>query len=249
MEQRKAWLKQKEALSLEEEQLAPLRDDLTALRAARLGRLRDVRQPARPRLGVCIIGQMARLDLVNKVDLFFRPNRERVLMDVVFVLAPPGEVHFVNARTDVGGRMNWTAESIRSTIGDALGNGTLTIDDRAQEKLPFLNAAYVLNLDNKQNQPIEWLELRASSHVRQWYALYTCHARFVRMAAARREPYDVFLKLRDDSHMIAQWQLPMASVWRGAVLTKSCSSWQVRAPARACSPSATAPLVPTFACA
>ena len=70
----------------------------------------------KPRMGVCVTGQMARLELESKMRHFVNPNLEAYAIDLVLVLAPASTTRFVTNDTDAGGRMAWTKPGLLAAI-------------------------------------------------------------------------------------------------------------------------------------
>ncbi|KAG8467839.1 hypothetical protein KFE25_006891 [Diacronema lutheri] len=177
--------------------------------------------PARLRIGICVIGQVERLELGSKVVHLLATNARKHHVDAVFALAPRGAAHFVNKQTDAGGRKRWTADRIRAKVGGALRGGKLIIDMKKQAALPYLRARYVMQNEKFRNN-LAKKDDRARSHVRQWGSLWQCHQHFTYTQKANGAPYDVFIKLRDDSYIMRGWTLEKPSFWRGHVVVKQC---------------------------
>lgn len=215
--EKRAWDGQKKRLSAEER-------EMHALRAENAKRAANSRPGKLPHMGICVIGQADRLDLGSKVMNVFEKNTRFYTVDVVFALGPPGQARFVNKHTDAGGRKGWNAERIRNRVGAVLKGGRLILDMRPQDQQPMLHKEYVQQNDKDYRGP-EAKDERAKSHVRQWRALYLCHKHFVHLEKTNRRPYEVFVKLRDDSLILRPWPIAARSYYSGTAVFKECNSW------------------------
>jgi hypothetical protein len=245
-----AWRRQRRVLEKEQRHLLALETPLTisardthrhqlgtsrpssvvtpsALKLARLAH-------TKPRLGVCVIGQISRLELASKLRHFLEPLGAIYKLDVVLALGAQRKAHFVNKHTDVGGRKDWSEDEIRHRITSALrarnGNssssaGSVVIDTTEQEATPLLHYSYVMAGD-KYDQ-LAQKEERVRSHVRQWRALWLCYGHFVRLEIANGEPYAGLVKLREDSLLLK----PIAALrkphfFRGVAVFKNCNAFE-----------------------
>lgn len=182
------------------------------------------------RLGVCIIGQRARLELSSKIKHVVRPLSLLYDIDVVLSVSPNKRAIFANKGSDAGGQMQWTDNMIKERIRVAFKtsgntNGVVIVDSTAQELLPMLHYTYVIKGDKYGNR-LHLKEQRARAHVRQWAALWRCYAHFVELEGANGEPYSAFIKLRDDSLVLA----PIAGMLnvtflKNVVVFKQCNGW------------------------
>lgn len=215
-----AWRAQHGRVKAEEERRA-------RLRAANEERARVAPPGVRRRLGVCITGQAERLELRSKLQRLVLPNRDAFDIDLVFVLGPVGTARYVNHLSNVGGRQSWTEQSLQRAIAMLEFEGRVRIQLRPQEPVPMLHYSYV-NDSEKWSNDLGKRILRSRSHVRQWWSLWECHGHFVQLEAAAGRPYDVLLKLRDDTLLLQDLPLAAANRTRygGHVVTKNCNNWK-----------------------
>ena len=186
----------------------------------------------KPRMGVCVTGQMARLELESKMRHFVNPNLEAYAIDLVLVLAPASTTRFVTNDTDAGGRMAWTKPGLLAAIArssatrarEARADLAVTVDDSPQNPAPFLRFEYVNQSDKWQGEPAK-MEERVRSHVRQWQALWACWKHFVRRESETRRPFDAYVKLREDSYVLDRWPVPRA-LYSGKVVFSKCLKWK-----------------------
>lgn len=215
----KEWARQRRELEAQ-------RTRIDAVRAANKKTFKAHKMdPERLRIGICVIGQAERLDLTSKIRHIVAANSGKHHVDLVMALAPRGDAHFVNEKTDAGGRKPWTPPRIRAKIGNALRGGKLIIDFKPQEEVPFLRSVYVTQNDKYAGDRAKKDE-RARSHVRQWGALWQCHMHFTYAAKANGAPYDMFIKLRDDSYVMRDWLFENPAHWKGSVVVKQCNAFQ-----------------------
>lgn len=214
--ERRSWHLQRVELQREIDRVLAIGTSLTnaavhtaVVRNAPMKQLKAYRQQPieeKPRLGICIVGQRARLELSSKLRHVLRPLRLHYNMDVVLSLSPSKHAIFVNNGSDAGGQRLWTEYTIFRRIRNALEandntNGAVIVDSTAQEPFPMVHYAYVIAGDKYDSLFLK--EERARAHVRQWASLWRCYAHFVELEEANGEPYTVFIKLRDDSLVLA----------------------------------------------
>uniref|UniRef100_A0A7S3NGS9 Hexosyltransferase n=1 Tax=Aureoumbra lagunensis TaxID=44058 RepID=A0A7S3NGS9_9STRA len=151
----------------------------------------------RKRLGVCVTGQLSRLELESKIRRLISLNSEAYEIDMVFVLGT--NTHFVNGETDAGGRAEWSAELIRKAVRHwAPRVARVVVDAGPQLERPYIELSYLQASDKP------WLgKARIESHVRQWWSLLRCWKHFIHLACKRQAPYQTFVKLRDDAFLLA----------------------------------------------
>ena len=176
------------------------------------------------RMGVCVVGQMERLELRSKVLNLLLPNSD-FLIDVVLVASH--SAFFANAFTDTGYRMGWTKESIRSylekekklaeTNGRRLYN-RLIIDDAEQEPAPLIIPEYEHGA--RKEKPTTAL-VRIQSHVRQWLSMLQCYRHF----QSQKVHYDVIVKVRDDSFVLTPWNIAKLN-YSGTIRIPECLGWR-----------------------
>ncbi|KAG8465128.1 hypothetical protein KFE25_012491 [Diacronema lutheri] len=173
------------------------------------------------RLGVCVSGQMARLELERKVEHLFKPNRDDFVMDVVFALAPVHSLNFAYAANNKGGRKNWTVDGIYEALGDSVGNGTVVIDNTPQYANPMLQPLYM------QSAYFERGPAWTRSAVKMWSGYWLCYQHFTRLEQANGAPYDMLVKVRDDGWVVSDIALgtpKLSALWKGRVIVPECRS-------------------------
>ena len=146
-------------------------------------------------VGVCITGQICRLELANKHDYFFKPVKKSSSLYVLVILhasdncgytnLDTGTKHFFDDSFDV---LAWLTE--RGIDGDVMSMHTDVVT---------LNERYVSSLDKrgKVNET-----QRAQHHYFQWQNLNRCYS-----ALRQVGDFDVFVKLRDDSLFVSEFKL------------------------------------------
>lgn len=198
--------------------------------AAKTGRNATGSRREKLRIGVCVIGQMSRLELSSKLRHALEPLSLHYTVDVVMPLSARKRTHFVNKQTDVGGRKDWTEGLVKSRIRAALRvrngttNGAVILDSSPQDASPLLHFSYVVSGDKYDKLADK--EERVRSHVRQWGALWRCYKHFVRLEKAGGAPYSGFIKLRDDSLFLK----PLVSMrkpafFKGFAIFKNCNAF------------------------
>uniref|UniRef100_A0A7R9UUF9 Uncharacterized protein n=1 Tax=Diacronema lutheri TaxID=2081491 RepID=A0A7R9UUF9_DIALT len=173
------------------------------------------------RLGVCVSGQMARLELERKVEHLFKPNRDDFVMDVVFALAPVHSLNFAYAANNKGGRKNWTVDGIYEALGDSVGNGTVVIDNTPQYANPMLQPLYM------QSAYFERGPAWTRSAVKMWSGYWLCYQHFTRLEQANGAPYDMLVKVRDDGWVVSDIRIgseDLTPLWTGRVIVPECRS-------------------------
>ena len=139
-------------------------------------------QGRRPQLGVCIVGQLSRLELESKLWRLVAPNTVAFDVHLAFVLAPEGHREYVNLQSDTGASFNWNVTTLEKRIREFAGNDlprnsfenatvTFSLDLRPQEKEPWLWPDYLARLADYYHTSTDKQRSRAASHVRQWKSL------------------------------------------------------------------------------
>jgi len=170
-------------------------------------------QRRKRRMGVCVVGQMGRLELESKRRNFLRVNRPFYEITLVLVAAKAKDVYFANAGTDPGLRsIDWTRDTIKDFLGDDVDE--LLVDDEPQEKFPMIVSDY---FEGAKEEKRTTTLLRIQSHVRQWLGLRRCDQHF-------SGSFDVFVKLRDDSFVAAPFPVQNLD-YDNAVIVPHCLGW------------------------
>lgn len=178
------------------------------------------------RMGVCVNGQMARLELESKIEHLFAPNEANFVIDVVLVLAPLQQaVQYRPGISYFRGRKEWTLETIRSTITNrtGLGGGRIIVDDSPQEKHPMLRYEFTAGIPYL-HTAAERKSLVANN-VRMWGGLWRCYRHFHELERTNGARYDALVRVRDDGWLVSDIKLDAPEFerqWRGSVLVSSC---------------------------
>jgi len=178
------------------------------------------------RLGLCLTGQLERLEIESKARHLVRDLNRTHDIDVVLVVAN-GTARYVNGFSVANSSaVQATAERLRSRTRAALirtfvqaGASRVVLNTEPQWELPYLRKQYVLNL----NKPMSNVHLanRARSHVRQWRSLWNCYKEFSALAQKAGQRYDVLAKFRDDLLIFDKVEaLHERSVYENAVVTQ-----------------------------
>lgn len=171
---------------------------------------------SKPRMGVCMTGQMSRFELTSKLEHLIAVNLEKYEIDVVLVLARNSH-RFTNPDSDTGGRRSWSIDHLRAVIMNQFNTLRIVIDASDQDPSPYINEEYLgLTALNKHQLGVA----RVESHVRQWLALTKCYAHFAALEQ-QGPPYDVFVKLRDDSYIMKIWPI-RDEIYKERVVVSEC---------------------------
>lgn len=217
------WQRQTDEIAAQKLAVDALREASRQLLAARNETANGTLAPGPRRLGVCITGQMARLELDAKIAHLLVPNAADFTIDVVLALAPmsSGSTYSFGAH-DAGGHMAWTPELIRSTILERtrLGNGTVVVDDAPQLASPKLQYAYAHSMYGASFGGDGWRR----NHVRMWRSYWQCYQHFAQLELANGgEPYAALVKVRDDGVPLVDVRVAeLEARWAGRVLLPTC---------------------------
>lgn len=184
---------------------------------------RDI-QSASFSVGVCITGQLCRLELANKNHFFFQHLKEQ------------GQYFHLIAVLQAGDNCGYTNDFNQGT---SIFHTLQEVDDwmefynidgsamDPQLPSPIIQERYVHSLDKrgKLNETS-----RAMNHYKQWKSLEHCYS-----SLQERHDFDVFVKLRDDSVFVsriqlsaiilAQQQNSISYSARRELFVPSCLSW------------------------
>jgi hypothetical protein len=161
----------------------------------------DVNTPTR--IGVCITGQIGRLELESKRRNVFAPlsNNSMVSVDVVFVLGNESTSVFVNGKADENQQKYVNAPQIKEFLRGTVRK--VHVKWVEQPALPVLNPLYANNLGKMtKSNTKEFQQTRTRSHIRQWYNLRECYNSFVEMEYDHKQKYDAFIRLREDGFLV-----------------------------------------------
>lgn len=163
-------------------------------------------------VGLCITGQLGRLEVRSKVEAVLKhAASSNHVVDVVLAVhnSSRSESVFVNsgmvqramnsqtskayarsmARQDLEFYSRYYRESFVESMSDAL-----------------LNMDYVEHLDKTRMNSTQ-KEARGRSHISQWYHMSRCWKEFEALEYEQQFRYDSFLRLRDDAYVLAPMDL------------------------------------------
>ena len=179
----------------------------------------------RPHLGICITGQLGRLEIESKIEKLLIPNLSNFEISVVLVLDDRNKSIFANEEKLNSNIAKVSLESARASFQAA--STRVFIDGSPQPKNPLIDVgvgSYASSLVKDGGSKImnKRKIRRAAIHVRQWAALTRCaELLFVRNDRPERVHYDVIMRLRDDSYVVAPFT-PQAGEYKGVVVTPDC---------------------------
>ena len=175
----------------------------------------------RPRMGLCITGQLMRMELWSKLVNLVRPNMHDYDMDVLFVLDPESNLA-VNERRNKGLPSTVLNESdLVAHVSRFCPTCTTSVDFYTQPKKPVVAHNYVLDLDKGPRNFTAVRANRAMVHARLFHSWSRCLAGFTRDPKA---DYDVFVRVRDD----LVFPMPIAitrDMWEDAVAVMDFCGW------------------------
>jgi hypothetical protein len=185
---------------------------------------------AAPRVGICITGQLSRLEMQSKIRNLVAPMRALgSTVDVAFVLDPKRGVYtndLVYGPFYAPDRYKSPEDLERFVTGSGVfaKQKFLAFDQPAE---PLLNQGYVRAL-NKQEHGQNFTHLRAQNHVRQFLSLERCYGTLEDLERENGERYDVLARLRDDVYVPrpVDFAKAMGLLGQGVVLASGCDNWQ-----------------------
>ena len=194
--------------------------------------LREVVDVVAPiRIGVCVTGQIGRLELESKRQYLFGPlhNNSMVKLDVVFVLGNEDSSVFVNGRVDDNQQKYVNETAIKDFLSPHVDDVVVKWVDQPDN--PTINHLYADNLGKlvKSNTK-EFQYSRTKSHIRQWFNLKQCYNTFLDLEFAHGERYDAFIRLRDDGYLVDRINPFPVVAWKTMSESESESKTQVEAP-------------------
>uniref|UniRef100_A0A7S1TLQ0 Uncharacterized protein n=1 Tax=Erythrolobus australicus TaxID=1077150 RepID=A0A7S1TLQ0_9RHOD len=181
----------------------------------------------RGRLGVCLTGQLGRLELESKINNFLAPMREVYThIDVALVLSNGTSV-FVNeeGKGNASASLYPSAEAAKMKL-KATGMVNLVYLALYQPpENPMLDSAYVQQLNK--NFTGSLLMRRARGHVTQWSMLLDCARMLWNMEARGGSNYRAIARLREDAFFPEKVQARTIAQTadEGFVVVSTCDSW------------------------
>jgi len=194
-------------------------------------------------LGICVTGQLCRLELRNKAEFFIAPALKTYDMHVHFELQD-GECVYTNyqARVDfdrdaalhsrtgnsfisISALTDWLDERVNVDEGEHAGNSsrkalTTSFSTSTKFGVPVVQYRYVYSL-NKVGHVNE--SARAVNHWRQWKSYRECLNRLNSIGE-----FDLYIRMREDLLFHAVFVPPL--IWldqsKNDVWVPSCASWE-----------------------
>mmetsp|Transcript_29868 Transcript_29868/g.55975 ORF Transcript_29868/g.55975 Transcript_29868/m.55975 type:complete len:621 (-) Transcript_29868:307-2169(-) len=172
-------------------------------------------------VGICITGQIRRLELQTKVDRLIRPLQDAgYRVGVALVIDPREETNFIHRHAGLP-YGNFTVElgnftNLQQAVDTLPHNITVIADAFIPHDYP-VDDRYVWSMFSKQPEKgIEYAQSRARSHMRQWEALDRCSELLLHHFKA------FSIRLRDDSAVLEPFVLP-AELEEGSIYVPSCA--------------------------
>jgi len=173
------------------------------------------------RVGICVTGQLSRLELQLKVKNIVKPLKTYGFrVDIIALLsdAPP---RYVNAR--YMGNASWFREL--SEVEKFLANkvDALRVVKYNQAMKPLLDPSYVRLLDNQRTRAK--MEFRTTVHINQWALQQECLFNFLELETQNKEQYGFVMRLREDAVFLNPIKLN-AFVIEDKVTTCACEVYR-----------------------
>mmetsp|Transcript_11478 Transcript_11478/g.24789 ORF Transcript_11478/g.24789 Transcript_11478/m.24789 type:complete len:352 (-) Transcript_11478:254-1309(-) len=156
------------------------------------------------RLGICITGQLSRLELGFKVQNLVAPlTKHGFRVDVVALLGA-GRPQYVNNRSM--GTDSWfrSFEEVERYLKPSVSS--LRVVEFKQPKRPRLDPKYYRNMD-KQGAFEGLMKFRNKVHVSQWLMQQECLFHFLEMEVQNKEQYGFVMRLREDAVFFGELDL------------------------------------------
>ena len=166
------------------------------------------------RVGICITGQLCRLELSSKYTNLMSGRALSVFS--VLILQRGEDCVFTNARSPAQRIANKI--DVEKWLRDRKVSGKVKYFDVGREPHAHIHKRYVYSLDK--NGVVDPFK-RAVNHWRQWQYMSACWDEFSQM-----QSMDFYLKLREDSVVL----LPIDFSWFGAPVADPHSEGQVYTP-------------------
>ena len=188
-------------------------------------------------VGVCITGQMKRLEIRSKVDNFLKPHfRGKVAtFDVVFSLSNYSAPVFSNPLQISKPNATPPSEITHDAVDEAFSPYVryLMFTEVSPLEVVF-NDRYVNSL-GRTNTDSRFKSIRARSQVTVWYNMRRCFDEFLNIESRDHFQYDMFVHIREDAFLLklldprellrtVQWATPDVSASTSkVVIHPSCS--------------------------
>jgi hypothetical protein len=150
----------------------------------------------RPRMGLCVTGQLKRMEFWSKLHHFIVPNMEQYDMHVLFVLDPESieavnERKFLGLPTAVMGE-----EELKTQVNRQCPGCQVSVDFYRQPMLPSVARRYVMELDKFALNDTRSRVRRAVVHSRLFHSWSRCYRGLLHEPSQAK--YDVFVRIRED---------------------------------------------------
>ena len=177
----------------------------------------------KPRLGLCVTGQLSRLELWSKIFNVIVPNAPSYAIDVLFVL--DAEQHSaVNSEAALNGMPVALLDkaTIQSHMTRYCPECHVMFDFAPQPKSPPAMEPYVHDMGKYKPYEIDSRRKRAILNARNMHTWTRCYQNFYDRSLQTGLQYDLYMRVRDDS--FAFWpfhiSLPM---WNNTIsILRSC---------------------------
>ena len=168
---------------------------------------------AKQRLGICVTGQLSRMELWSKIHNIVVPNMHAFDIDVHFVLDDERN-EAVNERIHLGMplvRLNVT--EITDRVAKYSPNCQTFVDFYAQAEEPTVVERYKHDQFKLPRNQIELRTQRAVIHVRIFASWSRCLKSFMRIPSIK---HDVLLRVREDLYTAVPMQI-LPEMWNNSV--------------------------------
>jgi hypothetical protein len=179
------------------------------------------------RAGICITGQITRLELESKLKHLIKPNLKSYAIDLVIIVDPESSSH-VNIRDAKGegakiGNSALDAATIKKAASKLpLNKFSLVLYEQETAVNPDNLERYMASL-NKEYMTRGERKKRALSHIRQWYTMKKCGEYFGALSKANGK-YDVLVRIRDDMNVLKPIHLEKLP-YGHKMLSLDCQFW------------------------
>ena len=162
-------------------------------------------------LGICITGQLCRLELSNKVEYLFKPSASMYSLHVVFALYETCE--FTNAAQNME-TQNYDAKELRGALDnhDIIRHSTLAL---LTPPRTIVHKRYIQSLD-KQTEHMNQTH-RAQSHYRHWYNYHICDKILEKSA--------LYMRVREDVVFLHKFNPYAIQLAPRTIAVPACLSW------------------------
>jgi len=149
------------------------------------------------RIGVCITGQIGRLELESKIKHIFKPltDTKLVKVDVVIILGNESTTVHLNGHEDENQNKYTNVAEISSFLKNYTNKVRVVWTKQPND--PVANLKYRNNVGWWQYPRISRQYNRTRSHIRQWLNFRRCYDNFVELEFDNQVRYDAMMRMRD----------------------------------------------------